>query len=142
MKAVHTVDESHGGNCMDSSPPNGPFQQLNRISRRFSVLTLLRELAGQPTDKNDPLTARKQESKDDVVVRLEIMPDSTAKFWYRFIFVSAVFGLGALLVQVCLKWSGMYEVKSTWSRVSLLNLIVSSICMVAMFAALGSYAFR
>ncbi|GMH41654.1 hypothetical protein BSKO_09564 [Bryopsis sp. KO-2023] len=81
-------------------------------------------------------------TEDDVVSRMEILPDKTAKYIFRGIYVGVFMSLLLLVSQVVMKSKGVFKDGQASLRVGIPNLIVGGICMVTLLSTLGRYSWR
>ncbi|GMH45957.1 hypothetical protein BSKO_13921 [Bryopsis sp. KO-2023] len=81
-------------------------------------------------------------TEDDVVSRMEILSDETAKYIFRGIYVGVFTSLLLLVSQVVMKSEGVFKEGEASVRLGILNLIVGGICMLTLSITLGRYSWR
>ncbi|GMH46032.1 hypothetical protein BSKO_13996 [Bryopsis sp. KO-2023] len=91
---------------------------------------------------NPRLAELRRGTCDDVVSRIEVLPDKSAKLLFRVLYVGVGFGLAVLLVGMSLKVEGFFEGEAGRRNLALSNLVSGCVCSVVMTVCLGSYIVR
>lgn len=128
----------------------GPSEDFN-LSRRQSLMGITRRLSAianllrRSSSKMNPTAVNRTTSgktAEDVVARMEILPVTTVKPLFRVVYLGVFFSFLILVVQGYLKQAGMFKLDRTWIRVGVVNLVIGSLCLLAMLVSLGNYVFR